>query len=67
MVLQMVFTDASGNKIENVIYAEQFVINTLEIKNTNVSVANGIYAGGLPVKPVVVVNVGGKTLRGNRL
>ena len=57
-----IYTDASGNKIENVIYAEQFVINTLEIKNTNVSVANGIYAGGLPVKPVVVVNVGGKTL-----
>ncbi|MDQ9779699.1 hypothetical protein RF400_14010, partial [Acinetobacter baumannii] len=28
----------------------------------NISVSNGVYAGGLPVKPVVVVNVGGKTL-----
>ena len=57
-----VYTDANGNKIENVIYAEQFEIGTLTIKNTNVSVANGVYAGGLPVKPVVVVNVNGKTL-----
>ena len=57
-----VYTDAEGNKIENVVYAEQFTISTLEIKNTNVSVANGVYAGGLPVKPVVIVNVGGKTL-----
>ena len=61
-VVNGIYTDAAGNKIENVIYAEQFVIDTLEVKNTNVSVANGVYAGGLPVKPVVVVNVGGKTL-----
>ena len=27
-----IYTDASGNKIENVIYAEQFVINTLRIQ-----------------------------------
>ena len=57
-----VYTDAKGNKIENVVYAVPFTIYTLEIKNTNVSVANGVYAGGLPVKPVVIVNVGGKTL-----
>ena len=57
-----VYTDAEGNKIENVIYAERFEIGTLEIKDTNISVANGVYAGGLPVKPVVIVNVGGKTL-----
>ena len=57
-----IYTDAEGNKIENVIYADTIDITTLEIKNTNVSVANGVYAGGLPVKPVVVVNVGGKTL-----
>ena len=57
-----VYTDAEGNKIENVIYAERFEIGTLTIKDSNISVANGVYAGGLPVKPVVVVNVGGKTL-----
>ena len=57
-----VYTDAEGNKIENVIYAERFEIETLTIKDSNISVANGVYAGGLPVKPVVVVNVGGKTL-----
>lgn len=57
-----VYTDAEGNKIENVIYAERFEIGTLTIKDSNISVANGVYAGGLPVKPVVVVNVGGKLL-----
>ena len=57
-----VYTDAAGNKIQNVVYAEQFTIETLTIKNTNASVTNGVYAGGLPVKPEVVVNVGGKTL-----
>ena len=61
-VTEGVYTDAEGNKIENVIYAERFEIGTLTVKDTNVSVANGVYAGGLPVKPVVVVNVGGKTL-----
>ena len=61
-VVNGVYTDAEGNKIENVIYAKRFEIETLEIKDSNVSVANGVYAGGLPVKPVVVVNVGGKTL-----
>ena len=49
-------------KLKIVIYAERFEIRTLTIKDSNISVANGVYAGGLPVKPVVVVNVGGKTL-----
>ena len=61
-VIKGIYTDAEGNKIENVVYAETFEIGTLDIANSNVSVANGVYAGGLPVKPVVIVNVGGKTL-----
>ena len=61
-VVNGVYTDADGNKIENVAYAERFEITTLTIKDSNVSVSNGVYAGGLPVKPVVVVNVAGKTL-----
>ena len=57
-----IYTDAAGNKIGNVIFAEAFNIAQKEVKNTNVSVSNGTYAGGLPVKPVVVVNVENKTL-----
>ena len=61
-VVNGIYTDAAGNKIENVIYAETFKIETINVEKSNVSVSNGVYAGGLPVKPTVVVNVKGKTL-----
>ena len=57
-----VYTDAAGNKVENVLYAETFDIEQVGVTRRNVSVSNGTYAGGLPVKPVVKVNVEGKDL-----
>ena len=57
-----IYTDADGNKIGNVIYGEQFTITQQDVARSNVSVSNGTYAGGLSVKPVVEINVKGKTL-----
>lgn len=34
-------------------------LNQLSVVKSNVSVSNGVYAGGLPVKPVVNVVVNG--------
>ena len=39
-----------------------FSIGNLKFDGTNVAVNNGVYAGGLPVKPEVIVQFGGKTL-----
>ena len=39
-----------------------FAIGSLKFDGTNVTVKNGVYAGGLPVKPQVTVQFGGKTL-----
>ena len=57
-----VYTDAEGNKTANVIYAEGFVIAPQLIHRNNISISNGTYAGGLPVKPQVSIVVNGKTL-----
>ena len=57
-----IYTDAAGVKYENVIYAEQFNIGRKNVTRANIAVSNGVYAGGLPVKPVVSVNVNGKDL-----
>ena len=38
-------------------------LNQLSVVKSNVSVSNGVYAGGLPVKPVVNVVVNGVTLK----
>ena len=57
-----IYTDAAGNKITNVIYAEQFKINPKTVVKTNVSIKNGTYAAGLLVKPEVVITVDGRTL-----
>ena len=45
-------------------YADKvdFKIGNLKFDGTNVTVKNGVYAGGLPVKPQVLVQFGGKTL-----
>ena len=57
-----IYTDVDGNKIANVIYAEDFTITQQDVARSNVSVSNGTYAGGLAVRPVVEINVMGKTL-----
>ena len=57
-----IYTDAAGNKITNVIFAEKFEITKQDMVRTNVSVKNGTYAAGLLVKPSVVITVNGRTL-----
>ena len=57
-----VYTDANGNKYSNVIDVDTFKISQLEVNKSNVSVSNGVYAGGIAVKPDVKVIVGGKVL-----
>ena len=57
-----IYTDAEGNKIGSVIYGVQFTITQQDVARSNVSVSNGTYAGGLAVRPVVEINVMGKTL-----
>ena len=57
-----VYTDAAGNKITNVFHMEMIKINQEAITASCVSVSNGTYAAGLPVKPSVTVVVKGKTL-----
>ena len=57
-----IYTDANGNKITNVVFAQQFEINPESVVASNVSIKNGTYAAGLLVKPAVVVTVKGRTL-----
>ena len=57
-----IYTDANGNKITNVIFAQQFTIKPEDVAVSNVSIKNGTYAAGLLVKPTVVVTVKGRTL-----
>jgi hypothetical protein len=61
-IVNGVYTDADGNKISNVIYAEKFEITPQYVADTNITVSNGTYTGGLPVKPEVKVVVKGVTL-----
>ena len=57
-----VYTDAAGNKITNVFQMQLIKINQEEITDKCVSVSNGTYAAGLPVKPSVKIVVKGRTL-----
>ena len=57
-----IYTDAEGNKITNVISVKTIPIAQQSVSKSNVSVANGVYAAGLSVKPVVSVVVNGVTL-----
>ena len=57
-----VYTDAEGNKTVNVFAIDFIEINQQEITNSNISVSNGTYAAGLPVKPSVNIVVKGRTL-----
>ena len=57
-----VYTDAAGNKTVNVFAIDFIEIEQQEIENSNISVSNGTYAAGLPVKPSVNIVVKGRTL-----
>ena len=58
-----VYTDAEGNKIANVIAVKYIPLEQIKIAQTNISVSNGTYAAGLPVKPVVDIIVNGVVLK----
>ena len=57
-----VYTDAAGNKTVNVFAIDFIEINQQDVAATNVTVSNGTYAAGLPVKPAVSIVVKGRTL-----
>ncbi|MDC7289105.1 hypothetical protein NXH76_14950 [Blautia schinkii] len=57
-----VYTDADGNKYTNVIKADTFEITQQGVNESNVTVSNGSYAAGLPVKPEVSIIVKGVKL-----
>ena len=57
-----VYTDAAGNKITNVFKMDLIEITQETITTSCVSVSNGTYAAGLPVKPSVKIVVKGRTL-----
>ena len=57
-----IYTDANGNKITNVVNAKFFEIEQETVNVSSMTVSNGTYAGGLPVKPVVDITVKGVKL-----
>ena len=50
------------DKIKNVVASYAFKIKNVQFVEKNVSVKNGTYAGGLAVKPDVLVQIKGQTL-----
>ncbi|MDO4272973.1 MAG: hypothetical protein Q4D16_04820 [Eubacteriales bacterium] len=55
-------TTADGTVIKGVVAAIPFSIESVEFVKQNISVKNGTYAGGLPVKPEILIQIGGSTL-----
>ena len=53
---------ADGTTIKNVVADFTFGISALKFVKENVTVKNGVYAGGVAVKPEVIVQFGGNTL-----
>ena len=53
---------ADGSKITGVVAKIPFAIKNVEFVEKNVTVTNGTYAGGLIVKPNVLVQINGHTL-----
>ena len=53
---------ADGTTIKNVVAKTAFLIKNVYFNEQNVTVKNATYAGGLPVKPEVLVQIKGKTL-----
>ena len=56
------FTTADGTTIKNVVAYKAFAIKNVKFEKSNVYVQNATYAGGLPVKPNVLVQINGNTL-----
>ena len=56
------FTLADGSKVTGVVAIAPFLIKNVHFNAQNVTVKNGSYAGGLPVKPQVLVQIKGNTL-----
>ena len=56
------FTTADGTTIKGVVDYVAFAIKNVKFVKQNVYVQNAIYAGGLPVKPSVLVQINGNTL-----
>ena len=55
-------TLADVSKITGVVDYIAFAIRNVEFVDKNVTVSNGVYAGGLQVKPQVLVQINGNTL-----
>ena len=53
---------ADGTVIKGVVAAVPFGIESVKFVKQNVTVKNGVYAGGLPVKPEILIQIGGSTL-----
>ena len=56
------FTTADGTTIKGVVDYVAFAIKNVKFVKQNVYVQNATYAGGLPVKPSVLVQINGNTL-----
>ena len=56
------FTTADGTTVKGVVDYVAFAIKNVKFVSQNVSVQNVAYAGGLPVKPSVLVQINGNTL-----
>ena len=53
---------ADGTVIKDVVAKKEFKIKNVKFVKENVSIKNATYAGGLPVKPEVLIQVKGQTL-----
>ena len=59
-------TDADGDVIKSVVTKNRFFVENYEIKKQHVTISDGEYAAGQPVRPNVKVVVGGKELVENQ-
>ena len=59
-------TDADGDVIKSVVTKNRFIVENYEIKKQHVTISDGEYAAGQPVRPNVKVVVGGKELVENQ-
>ena len=55
-------TTADGTVIKGVVAKEAFTIDSVKFTKKNVTVKNATYAGGLPVKPEITIQIGNTTL-----
>ena len=55
-------TTADGTIIKGVVAKKEFKIKNVKFVAKNVTIKNGVYAAGLPVKPEILIQIGGTTL-----